>query len=186
MEDSSIVDLYWSRSEQAISETSKKYGRYCFSVAFNILQSNEDSEECVMDTYMRAWNAMPDERPRNLKAFLARITRNLALNMREKRSAEKRASDRVAVALDELHDCIPATDCTERVIDDAAFAEIMNRFLSSMTSEKRKIFMRRYFYMSAVEEIAKDYAISESKVKMSLLRSRNDLKRFLEKEGITL
>lgn len=186
MEDSQIVDLYWARSEQAISETADKYGRYCFSIAYNILHSNEDSEECVNDTYLNAWNAMPEQRPGKLQAFLGRITRNLSLRRWEKYAAEKRGHGQVPIILDELQECIPSSDSTEHVVDDIVLADVLNLFLASLTAEKRMIFMRRYWYMSPVNEIASDLAITESKVKMSLLRSRKELKLLLEKEGVDL
>ncbi len=186
MEDAQIVDLYWARSESAIAETAEKYGRYCHAIAFNILHNDEDSEECVNDTYMKAWNAMPDARPRRLGAFLGRITRNLSLNRLEQLRAEKRGAGQVPLALEELADCIPATDSAERIIDDLALTNALNRFLTSLSAEKRIIFLRRYWYLSPVEEIAEDLALSESKVKMSLLRSRKELKLFLEKEGVDL
>ena len=186
MEDKQIVDLYWARSEKAISETADKYGRYCYTIAYNILHSNEDSEECVNDTYLHAWNAMPDQRPNRLSAFLGRITRNLSLKRWEKYTAKKRGAGQVPLALNELQECIPATNQTDSVADDIVLTDVLNRFLASLTAEKRNIFMRRYWYLSPVAEIASDLAISESKVKMSLLRSRNELKQLLEKEGITL
>ena len=186
MEDKQIVDLYWARSEKAISETADKYGRYCYTIAYNILHSNEDSEECVNDTYLHAWNAMPDQRPNKLSAFLGRITRNFSLKRWEKYTAKKRGAGQVPLALDELQECIPATNQTDSVADDIVLTDVLNRFLASLTAEKRNIFMRRYWYLSPVAEIASDLAISESKVKMSLLRSRNELKQLLEKEGITL
>jgi RNA polymerase sigma-70 factor (ECF subfamily) len=186
MEDNRIVELYWARSEKAISETDNKYGRYCYSIAYNILHSNEDSEECVNDTFLNAWNAMPDQRPSKLRAFLGRITRNLSLKRWEKYTAEKRGAGQVSLALDELKECVPATDCTEQIVDDLVLADLLNRFLASLNVEKRRIFMRRYWYLSPIKEIAADFSLSESKVKMSLLRSRNELKLLLEKEGIEL
>ena len=186
MEDNQIVDLYWARSENAISETADKYGRYCHYIAHNILHSDEDSEECVNDTYLNAWNAMPDQRPGRLAAFLGAITRNLALKRWERYNAEKRGSGQVMLALEELRECIPAADHEDQIVDDLVLADVFNRFLASLPQEKRRIFMRRYWYMSPVAEIAEDCSISESKVKMSLLRTRKQLKLFLEKEGIDL
>ncbi len=186
MEDHRIVDLYWARSEKAISETADKYGRYCYSIAFNILHSNEDSEECVNDTYLNAWNAMPDQRPSKLCAFLGRITRNLSLKRWEKYTAEKRGAGQVPLVLDELQECVPAAESTDHIVDDLVLADLLNRFLASLNEEKRRIFMRRYWYLSPISEIATDFSVSESKVKMSLLRSRNELKLLLEKEGIEL
>jgi len=186
MEDNQIVNLYWARSETAISETADKYGRYCRCIAYNILHNGEDSEECVNDTYLNAWNAMPDRRPNRLSAFLGKITRNLALKRWEWYNAEKRGFGQVPLALDELQECIPSASSEDQIVDDFVLEEIFNRFLDSLPKEKRKIFMRRYWYLSPVAEIAKDYSISESKVKMSLLRSRKALKQVLEKEGINL
>lgn len=186
MEDKMIVDLYWARSENAISETEKKYGKYCFQIAHHILPSSEDSEECVNDTYLRAWNSIPPHRPSMLKAFLGKITRNLALNRYKNLTAEKRNSGQIPAVLEELQDCIPGTDDPERIIDDLALSEIFNRFLGALSSEQRKIFMRRYWYLCPVKEIAAGLGVGESKVKMSLLRSRNELKKRLEKEGILL
>lgn len=186
MEDRQIVDLYWARSESAISETADKYGRYCHYIAYNILHNNEDSEECVNDTYLNAWGAMPDQRPNKLAAFLGKITRNLSLNRWERYNAEKRGAGQISLALDELHECIPSPDSANQIVDDLALVELFNRFLASLAKEKRKIFIRRYWYLSPIAEIAADYSMSESKVKMSLLRSRNALKQVLEEEGIDL
>ena len=186
MEDNQIVDLYWARSENAISETAEKYGKYCHYIAYNILHSEEDSEECVNDTYLNAWSAMPDRRPNRLSAFLGTITRNLALKRWERYNAEKRGSGQTMLALDELQECVPATDNEDQIVDDLVLTEVFNRFLASLPKEKRKIFMRRYWYLSSVSEIARDYSISESKVKMSLLRTRNKLKLILEKESIAI
>lgn len=186
MDDRQIVALYWERSEKAISETSKKYGKYCSYIAYNILHNYEDSEECVNDTYMRAWDAMPPQRPNRLSAFLGKITRNLSLNRLEKYTAQKRGAGQAALALEELEECIPAFGHVEQIVDDIVLAEIINSFLAALTPETRKFFVRRYWYLSPVREIARDYAVSESKVKMILMRTRNKLKKVLEKEGISL
>lgn len=186
MEDKQIVDLYWARSENAISETDKKYGRYCYYIAYNILHNNEDSEECVNDTYLNAWRAMPDQRPNKLTAFLGIITRNLSLSRWELCHAKKRGSGQIPLALDELHECIPSSDSTEQIVDDLVLVDVFNRFLASLSKEKRVIFMRRYWYLSPIAEIAEDCSMSESKVKMSLFRLRKALKQALEEEGIDL
>ena len=186
MDDLQIIDLYWARSESAVAETSRKYGPYCRSIAYGILRSEEDSEECVNDTWLHAWNAMPDQRPERLSAFLGRITRNLALKKREKDSAKKRGAGEVPLALEELTECLPYADHSDRIVEDMVLADALNRFLASLKAEKRKIFLRRYWYLSPVREIAADLGISESKVKMSLLRSRSELRQMLEKEGIEL
>lgn len=186
MDDKQIVDLYWERSENAVSETARKYGKYCRCIAFNILHNDEDSEECVNDTYLRAWNNIPPHRPSVLKTFLGKITRNLSLDKYEQLNAEKRNSGQMPLIFDEIQECLPSSDDAENIIEEMALTEILNRFLSSLPSEQRKIFMRRYWYLSPIKEISTEYGISESKVKMSLHRSRNKLKNLLEKESISI
>lgn len=184
MEDRQIIDLYWERSEAALSQTAKKYGRYCHTIAFHVLRSAEESEECVSDTYMAAWKSIPPHRPSVLKTFLGKITRNLALNRYEYLHAEKRNAGQIPLVLDELRECLPSSDHTEDVVDNIVLAELLDRFLAELSAEQRKIFMRRYWYLSSVREIAEEYGLSESKVKMSLFRSRKTLRQILEKEGI--
>lgn len=186
MEDKQIIELYWNRLEHAIEETSRKYNRFCFTIANNILRNKEDSEECVNDSYLHLWNAIPPQRPHSLKAFLGKITRNLALHMWEKRQTKKRGKDRIALALDELQECVPGENHTEQITEQIIIVEVLNQFLKNLELEKRRIFMARYFYFYTVKEIAFLYNMSESKVKMSLLRSRELLKKMLEKEGIIL
>lgn len=186
MEDKQIIELYWNRLEKAIEETSQKYGRFCHYIANNILKNREDSDECVNDTYLRAWNAIPPERPESLRAFLAKITRNLALNKWEKNHAQKREKDTVSLALEELSECVPSTDSVESVAEQMLLTDTLNMFLASLESQPRKIFMARYFYFASIKEIASEYNIGESKVKMTLLRTRDKLKQLLEKEGIIL
>ena len=187
MEDCAIIDLYWSRSEKAIGETDKKYGRYCGAIAFNILHSREDSDECVNDTWLKAWNAMPSERPGLLAAFLAKITRNLSLNRFRALHAEKRGGGELPLLIDELDDCVPDKAwSTERECDERETAALIDRFLADMDREHRIFFVRRYFYADSVPYIANRCGVSESKVKSSLMRTRNKLRTFLEKEGVTL
>ncbi|MCF0122688.1 MAG: sigma-70 family RNA polymerase sigma factor [Ruminiclostridium sp.] len=186
MDDKQIVDLYWERSETAISKTAEKYGRYCHYIAFNVLHNDEDSEECVNDTYLNAWNSMPPHRPSVLKTFLGKLTRNLALNRYKHLTAEKRGSGQLPLIIEELNECLPATENKESIIDNMVLVDVFNRFLSTLSVEQRKIFMRRYWYISPVKEIAADYGMGESKVKMSLLRSRDKLKHLLEEECITI
>ncbi len=186
MDDTKIIDLYWMRSENAISETAGKYGGYCRSIAFRILQNHQDSEECVNDTWLAAWNAMPPRRPAVLSTFLGRITRNLSLDRRKQYSAEKRGSGEVTVALEELGECVPAPGGVESALDDMALADALSRFLFSLPREPQKFFVQRYWYLCSIREIADGCGVSTGKVKMSLLRSRQDLRKFLQKEGITL
>lgn len=186
MEDKQIIELYWNRLEKAIEETSQKYGRFCHYIANNILKNNEDSDECVNDTYLRVWNAIPPEKPQSLKAFLAKITRNLALNRWEKYHAKKREGDMVSLALEELGECVPGIDSMEQTAEQMLLTNVLNVFLADLESQSRKIFMARYFYFASIKEIASEYNIGESKVKMTLLRTREKLKLMLEKEGIIL
>lgn len=186
MDDGKIIELYWERSEQAISETSEKYGRYCHRIAYNILHNDEDSEECVNDTYLRAWESIPPQRPNNLQAFLGKITRNLSLNKYEKMSAEKRGAGQTPLILDELSECIPGEEDTPSTAENMVIRDVIDRFLENLPPETRKMFVRRYFYMSPVKDIAREYGISESKVTVTLFRTRKKLKTALEKEGIFL
>lgn len=186
MDDQQIIELYWARSETAIAETARKYGPYCHFIAYHILRSKEDSEECVNDTYWKAWGAMPPQRPHQLRTFLGKITRNLSLNRYAKAAAEKRGAGQVPLALDELAECVPAPDSVERAVDDQMLTDILNGFLAGLQAETRRIFLQRYWYLSSVREIAADFGISESKVKTTLFRTRNKLKQHLEKEGVEL
>lgn len=186
MEDEEIVSLYWERSETAIQETAGKYGRYCHAIAYNILHSHEDSEECVNDTYMRAWNSMPPNRPQALKTFLGRIARNLSLDRYEKLTAKKRGFGEIPLVLEELQECVPHPGVPENIVEDMALAELFDRFLAALPQERRRIFVRRYWYLSPVREIAEAYGLGESRVKVSLMRSRRELRQLLEKEGVVI
>ena len=186
MEDNQIIQLYFDRSEDAISQTAVKYGKYCHTIAYNILHNFEDSEECVNDTYWKAWGIIPPRRPKKLAAFLGKITRNLSLDKYRHYTADKRGGGEFSIALDELGDCVSSLGNMDDYTNEMVLVDTLNRFLASLSAEHRKIFMRRYWYISSVKEIADDYGITESKVKMSLLRSRNQLKVVLEKEGIAL
>lgn len=186
MDDRQIIELYNGRSEAAISETADKYGRYCHYVAYNILYNEQDSEECVNDTWFRAWNTIPPQQPNRLSTFLGKITRNLALDKYKYYNREKRGGGQAALVLDELNECLPAANNTEQVVDDKLLVEVLNGFLRSLPAEKRQMFVRRYWYLSSISEIAKHFGISESNTKIILLRTRNKLKHVLEKEGIVL
>lgn len=186
MEDNKIVELYWERSETAITETANKYGRYCNTIAYNILHNKEDAEECVNDTYMKVWGVIPTLRPQRFSSFIGKITRNLSLHKYEYYKAKKRDYDETTITIEELQNCIQNSDKVEGIIDDIALTEVLNRFLFGLSVEKRKVFMRRYWYLSSIKEIAFDYQMTESKVKMILLRVRKDLQKLLEREGIVL
>lgn len=186
MDDRHIVDLFWKRSETAIAEASNKYGRYCHHIAYNILHNHQDCEECVNDTYLRAWNSIPPKQPSRLSTFLGKIVRNLSLDRYDKYTAEKRGFGQVPLALDELEECIPAPSHTEQAIDELALVGLLNRFLAGVKPEPRCIFVQRYWYLDPIKDIAADFGISESKVKTTLLRLRRKLKQFLQEEGVEL
>lgn len=187
MEDHQIIELYFDRSESALSETQTKYGRYCHTIAYHILGSDEDAEECVNDTLNRAWNAIPPQRPSCLRIFLSKITRNLALDRFKAAHAEKRGCGRTAQVLDELTDCLPdPSSGRDSIADDLALRDVLNRFLKALPEEPMKLFLRRYWWMDSIAEIAAVYGMSESKVKSMLSRTRSKLKNFLESEGIEL
>ena len=186
MEDQQIIDLYWERSEEAIAQTHRKYGRYCHTIAYNILQNDPDSEECVSDTYFRIWSIIPPRRPGLLSALLGKITRNLALDRCKYNRAEKRGGGQVALALEELAGSVPAGKSEDELLENRLLTELLNRFLDSLSQKNRQIFMLRYWYFCSVQQIADSLGLSESGVKMSLLRSRRQLKALLEKEGVCL
>ena len=184
MEDAQIIDLFWARSERAIAEADARHGRYCRAIAFSILRSPEDSEECVNDTWLRAWEAMPPKRPGCLSAFLGKLTRNLALNRYRRLRADKRGGGQVPLALEELGECAAAQSGMEGVEDRALILSVLDGFLASLSQRDRMVFLRRYWYFSPVAEIAGDYRLSQSNVKMILARSRKKLKAALEREGV--
>jgi len=185
MDDREIVALYFSRSENAIKETEIKYGKYCYAIAYNILYSKEDSEECVNDTYLRAWNSMPPQNPSRLSAFLGRITRNLALDRYDYNNAEKRSGE-ISLALKEMSEAVPSEKRLDSVLDEIVLSDAVNSFLAALPKRTRKIFMRRYWYLSPIKEIAKDFSMSESNVRVTLLRTREKFRLHLEKEGIQI
>ncbi|MDR1156935.1 MAG: sigma-70 family RNA polymerase sigma factor [Oscillospiraceae bacterium] len=185
MSDEQIIALYWERSETAIGETAAVYGRYCHKIAMNILANNEDADECVNDTYARAWNAIPPERPNKLSAFLGKITRNLALHVWEKRQAEKRGGGQFDVVLSELEEVLSDDGSSvERQIEVESMTEVLNRFLAAQSDVNRRLFVRRYWHTDSLAEIAADFGTSVSKAKSILFRMRKNLKIHLESEGI--
>ena len=186
MEDEAIVALYWQRSEEAIVETDRKYGSYCRTIAFNILEDRCDTEECVNDTYWKLWDIIPPTRPSLLSALLAKITRNLALDRRKFNRAEKRGGGQVPLALEELSQCVPGGLNGEEYWENKQLTQLLNQFLTSLPQQTREIFMLRYWYLCPVRQIANSLGLGESKVKMTLLRTRHQLKSILEKEGVCL
>ena len=181
MDDEKIVQLYFDRDEQAILETANKYGRYCHYIAYQILTNDEDAEEVVNDTYLKAWNTIPPQRPDPLKSYVGTISRQLALNVYKEQHTQKRGGQ-VPLVLDELSDCIPNPENHENIGESIALSEALSRFLRALPQKTRNIFIRRYFYMSPVAEIARDFSMKESNVTMHLLRTRRKLEQFLKKE----
>jgi len=177
MEDKEIIGLYFARSEQAIEESVKKYGGYCRTIAGRILPNAADAEECVSDTWLRAWGSIPPNRPGRLGAFLGRITRNLALD-------RLRAEKRQCPIREELDECLTAGDPTAGMVDRVVLTAALDRFLAGLPPKKRKLFLQRYWYFSTVEELARSFGMTESSVKMTLLRLRRELKTLLQQEGI--
>ena len=186
MKDRVIIDLYWKRKENAISATAEKYGKYCHTISYNILHCNEDAEECVNDTYLRAWKSIPPQRPERLSAYLGKITRNLSINRFKRYNAEKRGLGQTELALSELEDCIPAKTSVEQIVEEKVLVKSINQFLWTQPEQKRNIFIRRYWYLYPIRDIAENYGMSESKAASLLFRMRNELKTYLEREGITL
>jgi len=186
MTDEQIIELYWQRSELAIAATDDKYGKICHGIAYRILSDREDSEECVNDSYLRLWNNIPPQRPRVFSAFLGKIVRNLALNRYEARSASKRGGGEVPLALEELSGCIPGGEDLSSRLEGKMLRQIISDHISGMKPEERAIFLLRYWELQPVAQIAKLCRCSESKVKMSLHRSRQKLRAVLEREGVSV
>ena len=183
MDDELIVKLYWDRSEHAISETSQKYGAYCHSIAYGILQSREDAEESVNYTYMDAWNAMPPHRPSILATFLGKITRRISIDRWRSLNRIKRGGGEVTLALEELEQCIAGGQSPEREIEKKELVQAINRFLDKLPILERRVFLARYWYMESIQQIEARFRFSQSKVTSMLFRTRNKLRRLLEKEG---
>lgn len=183
MEDKQIVQLYLNRDETAIAHTTQKYGKYCNSIAKNILGSNEDAEECVNDTYLRAWNAIPPNIPDMLSTFLGKITRNLAFNKYRHDKAAKRGGGQISLILDELSECIADTNSVEEKMEYQELVNSINMFLATLSEDKRNIFIRRYWYSDSVKDIAKAYSMKENSVSMLLIRQRAKLHDYLLERG---
>ena len=183
MDDSMIVELYWQRNENAIAETNLKYGSYCYTIAHNILRNNEDSEECINDTWLHAWNAIPPQKPGILRLFLARITRNLSFNRYNAAKAAKRGGGEMPLVLEELSECIAAESDIEEEVTARELQKCINRFVSTLPDRERNLFVRRYFFVEKIGDISKRYGITENNVRVILSRTRAQLKAVLKEEG---
>ena len=183
LNDSQIIALFFERSERAIEETAKKYDKICRHIATNILKDSQDVEECVNDTYLGAWNAIPPHEPSVLSAYLCKIARNCALKRYQYNHMQKRNAD-VSVSINELEDCLAQPNSNH--IETELLSQAIGAFLQTLSFENRTIFMRRYWFFDSIEDIATRFSMSESKVKSSLFRTRNKLKEHLMKEGFSI
>ncbi|MBP3401669.1 MAG: RNA polymerase sigma factor [Clostridia bacterium] len=181
LQDSEIIELYIKRDESAISKTDEKYGAYCGKIAYNILTDRFDAEECVNDTYMHTWNSVPPTIPRILSSFLAKITRNIAIDRYKAKNAKKRSA--YEESLDELSECVGDGNITDK-IEISAIGEAISRFLLNESELARRVFVRRYFFEDSIAEIARAHSMTEGYVKTMLHRTRKRLAEFLKKEEI--
>lgn len=181
MDDKAIVALYWERSEAAIEQSQQKYGKYCYRIADNILHNPQDDEECVNDTWVRAWNAMPPERPTLLQAFLGKITRNLAIDRYNHDHALRRGAELDGIA-EEFWQCVPSDEPS--LADQSALHAAINGFLATLPTRSRIVFMQRYWYMCPIDQIAAEVGLAPGNVKVILHRTRRSFKQYLLKEGI--
>ena len=183
MDDAQIIALYWARDEAAIRESERQYGTYCAAVANHILHDPPDSEECVNDTWLHAWNVMPPQKPDRLRQFFARITRNLAIDRLRRRTAEKAGGGQLPLCLEELSEVIGEDQTFPEQI---ALKELLDRFLSALPDRQREMFLLRYWYLMPVKAIAERLGAGEGAVKMALSRMRRQLRDSLEKEGYSV
>lgn len=183
MEDSQIIEPFWQKNADAISETANKYGAYCFTIAENILHNTEDSEECVNDTWLHTWNAIPPQKPKALRMFLAKITRNLSFDRFSARTAEKRGSGEMVLVLDELGECLGGGADTEAAYEAKELREAIQCFVRALPERDGNVLVRRYFFAESIADIAKRYGLTENHVAVILSRTRRKLKAYLLKEG---
>lgn len=186
MNDEDIIRLYFDRDEAAITETSAKYGKYCYSIANNILHNHEDSEECVSDTYQKTWESIPPQKPNIFSAFLGRITRNLSINRYKLNTASKRGGNDFEIILDEISDVVSGIDTPEDVVMEKELVTAINSFLSSLPYDKRLMLVRRYWYSDDVRSIAQRLGISENNASTSIRRLRIKLHDYLLERGFNL
>ena len=184
MEDQRIVDLYWNRDEDAILHTQRKYEGLCQTIANNILGNPQDAEECVNDAYLKVWNSIPPERPESLLGFLSRVVRNISLDKYRFNRAEKRSRG-ADIMFSELEECL-SDESLAALNEDEGIVDAINRFLKTLDQENRILFVRRYYYMDSNETLAKTFGINDNTIRQRLFRMRENLKKFLEKEGIGL
>lgn len=183
MNDEKIIDLYFKRDEQAIRESMTAYGPYCRTVAAGILSDPADIEEAVADTWLAAWDAIPPQKPKYLRLFLGRITRNRAISLLRKNNTGRRGGNQVTIALEELEQCVSSTGSPEQEVDAKLLAAAINRFLQAQPVQQRQVFLQRYFYLADIPDIACRQGLREANVRMMLSRTRLKLRKFLKQEG---
>lgn len=186
MDDEKIIALFWERNENAIIETSSKYGNYLAAISFNILKNDKDVEECVNDTYWNAWSNIPPTKPNIFRAFLGAITRDLSLDSYKRRYAKKRLQNEFSLVLSELEDCIPSNVSVEQELEDKEIAKQISLFLKEQPTVKQQAFIRRYWYCDSIKDISERFGYSEAKVKSTLFQLRKKLKEYLQKEGVLI
>jgi RNA polymerase sigma-70 factor (ECF subfamily) len=186
--DEYLLDLYFKRDERAVAETQRDYRSFCMELALRILgrHNREDAEECVNDTWLRAWNAIPPQRPAVLQAFFGKLTRNLCLDRWRRDHAEKRGGSRTELALEELEDCLSARERVEDALDAEHTAGLISQFVRTLPRQDRLLFVRRYWYLDDIKTLARSFGMGQSQVKSRLHRIRLRLKTHLEKEGVAL
>lgn len=184
MEDHQITQLFWQRNEAAIGAARDKYGAYCRSIALAVLGDHEDALECENDTYLAAWNSIPPNKPQSLSAYLGKLTRRVALNRLRSAHTAKRGGGQAEISLQELGEVITSKDDLMQRIEQRELSLQISGFLRKQPDTPRRIFIRRYWYCDSVREIAQSFGYRESRVKMILLRTRNQLREFLVKEGV--
>lgn len=186
MQDEQIVNLYWQRDESALRETEVRYGHYLTKIAYNILSDLEDSKESVNDTYLKAWNSMPPQKPSVLATYLGKITRQVSIDIFRSKNRKKRQASQYALSLSELEECVSRGNTTEDQVDIHLLTDAIGRYLSQLSPEARNLFVGRYYYFDSLKEVAAYYGFSESKAKSMLHRTRIGLKKYLEQEGFEL
>ncbi len=184
MDDQNIMDLYWERNAAAIDRTAEQYGSYCTAIARNILQNEEDAEECVNDTWLGAWNSIPPKRPENLGAYLGKLTRSKAIDRWRARHREKRGGWTVTLALEEIAEVIPSNASLEGELLKQELIQTINRFLDTLPETERNVFLCRYWYFEEITDVCERFGFSRNKTNLMLHRTRNKLRKFLKQEDL--
>lgn len=185
MEDNKIIDLFWNRDEDAIKQTEMKYGAYCHTIALNILSIQEDAEECVSDTWLRAWNSIPPQIPANLRIWLGKIVRNCALNLWDRNHAKKRYNG-MEVLLEELAECLPSSDNTVQALEEKEVTQLISDWLKHLSASDRALFIRRYWGGESLHALSRSWHITPAKLAQKMYKLRLDLKSVLQKEGVII